>query len=89
MISWLMIVLVRVYQLTLSPLLAFIAGPGGGCRFHPTCSHYFIEAVRKHGAVHGGWLGLKRIARCHPWTPAGHDPVPEPQQKSGQNKLNL
>ncbi|MFH1923303.1 MAG: membrane protein insertion efficiency factor YidD [Planctomycetota bacterium] len=66
--SWTLIGIVRVYQWTLSPWL------GRHCRFHPTCSVYFIESVRKHGAVKGTWLGLLRISRCHPWHPGGHDP---------------
>lgn len=65
-----LIALVRVYQLFLSPWL------GNQCRFSPTCSHYAIEALRTHGALRGGWLGLKRIGRCHPWCAGGHDPVP-------------
>jgi len=60
--------LVRVYQWTLSPLL------GRHCRFEPSCSAYFIEAVRKYGAVRGGFRGLLRLLRCHPWHPGGYDP---------------
>jgi putative membrane protein insertion efficiency factor len=67
---------IRTYQLTLSPLLVAIGGPGSGCRFQPTCSDYFLQAVEKHGAWRGSWLGLKRIGRCHPWGGSGHDPVP-------------
>jgi putative membrane protein insertion efficiency factor len=67
----------RVYKLTLSPLFSLLAGPGSGCRFHPTCSRYFLEAVELHGAWRGGWLGLKRLARCHPWGGQGEDPVPK------------
>jgi uncharacterized protein len=69
--------LIRVYQLTLSPFLSWLGGPSTGCRFHPTCSAYFLEAVERHGALRGSWLGLKRIARCHPWGGQGQDPVPE------------
>ncbi len=58
----------RVYQWTLSPLI------GRHCRFEPTCSNYFIEAVRKYGAVRGAWRGLRRIGRCHPFQPGGYDP---------------
>lgn len=46
------------------------------CRFTPTCSDYFIQAVRKHGAIKGAWLGVRRILRCHPYCKGGHDPVP-------------
>lgn len=62
---------IRVYQLALSPVV------GGSCRYVPSCSHYMAEAVRRHGAVRGGWLGLRRLARCHPLGPFGYDPVPD------------
>jgi putative membrane protein insertion efficiency factor len=67
---------IRIYQITLSPLLVAIGGPGSGCRFQPTCSEYLLQAVETHGALRGSWLGLKRIGRCHPWGGSGHDPVP-------------
>lgn len=67
---------VRIYQWTLSPLLAMLAGPTGGCRFTPTCSHYAVEAIRTHGAWKGGWLAVWRICRCNPWGGCGDDPVP-------------
>jgi putative membrane protein insertion efficiency factor len=66
----LLIGLIRVYQYALSPLM------GRSCRYVPTCSEYTAEAVQKHGAIKGGWLGAKRICRCHPWHPGGYDPVP-------------
>ncbi|GHB57192.1 membrane protein insertion efficiency factor YidD [Persicitalea jodogahamensis] len=66
----LLIFLVRVYQGVLSPYLP------NACRYTPTCSQYMIEAVTKHGAIKGGWLGLKRFGRCHPWGGSGPDPVP-------------
>ncbi len=66
--AWLLIGVVRVYQWTLSPVL------GGQCRFYPSCSNYFIEAVRKYGAVRGTIRGLGRICRCHPFHPGGIDP---------------
>ena len=69
-------ILIRAYQLTLSPLLRALGGPGSGCRFEPSCSEYFLQAVEMHGAVRGSWLGLKRIGRCHPWGGSGQDPVP-------------
>ena len=62
--------LVRFYRVALSPWL------GMNCRFQPTCSSYAIEALQEHGALKGGWLALRRIARCHPWGGSGYDPVP-------------
>ncbi len=64
-----MIAFVRLYQLTLSPLL------GGHCRFQPTCSRYFIDAVERRGALRGTLMGLWRIARCHPFSRGGYDPA--------------
>ena len=63
-----LILLVRVYQIFIGPLL------GKHCRFHPSCSNYFIQAVRKYGAIVGAWKGVWRILRCHPWHPGGYDP---------------
>jgi putative membrane protein insertion efficiency factor len=68
---WLLVGLIRFYQLLISPLL------GPRCRFHPSCSQYALEAIDRHGPVKGGWLALRRIARCHPLNPGGHDPVPD------------
>jgi len=67
---------IRIYQWTLSPLLRLLCGPNSGCRFTPSCSAYFLEAVEVHGIRQGTWLGLKRLARCHPWGGCGYDPVP-------------
>lgn len=61
---------IRLYQWTLSPIL------GRQCKYHPTCSHYTVEALRTHGPLRGVWLGMKRIARCHPFAKGGFDPVP-------------
>jgi putative membrane protein insertion efficiency factor len=61
---------IRAYQKTLSPLL------GPRCRFHPSCSHYAIEALQRHGAVRGTWLAARRVTRCHPLNEGGFDPVP-------------
>jgi putative membrane protein insertion efficiency factor len=75
--------LLKVYKLTLSPFLAALTGgPGTGCRFVPTCSEYFVQAVEAHGVLAGGWLGLKRLCRCHPWGGSGYDPVPERLRKN-------
>lgn len=65
-----MILLIRVYQYTLSPFI------GRNCRYTPTCSNYGIEAIKKYGAIKGGWLTIKRIASCNPWGGSGYDPVP-------------
>ncbi|MBV8062699.1 MAG: membrane protein insertion efficiency factor YidD [Nevskia sp.] len=65
-----LLVLIRAYQRFISPLL------GPRCRFYPSCSQYALEAIGRHGPVKGGWLALRRIARCHPLHPGGHDPVP-------------
>lgn len=67
----LLIAVVRMYQLTLRPLV------GHHCRFFPTCSDYAITALQKHGGMHGLRLALFRLARCHPFSPGGCDPVPE------------
>lgn len=74
--KWLIQTAIRAYQLVISPMLRAIVGPGGGCRYEPSCSHYFSQAVEQHGALRGSWLGLKRIGRCHPWGGCGLDPVP-------------
>ena len=66
--SLLLITLVRGYQVILGPLL------GGRCRFYPSCSQYFLDAVRKYGALRGAVKGMGRIARCHPFHPGGFDP---------------
>jgi putative membrane protein insertion efficiency factor len=65
-----LILMVRAYQLAISPYI------GAHRRYTPTCSAYFIEAVEKYGALKGSWLGIRRILRCHPGHPGGYDPVP-------------
>ncbi|TDE21447.1 membrane protein insertion efficiency factor YidD [Actinomadura sp. 6K520] len=69
-VASLLILLVRAYRRFLSPLL------GQQCRFQPSCSAYGLEALQVHGALRGTWLTARRIARCHPFHPGGHDPVP-------------
>ena len=68
--AWVLALPVRAYRLLLSPWV------GHSCRYTPTCSAYALEALRRHGALRGGWLALRRIGRCHPLHPGGHDPVP-------------
>lgn len=65
-----LLVLVRIYQWTLSPVM------GGQCRYWPTCSHYAAEALQAHGGIRGGWMAAKRLLRCHPFSRGGYDPVP-------------
>ena len=67
----LLMLLIRAYQLCISPLL------GPKCRFYPSCSAYALDALRQHGTGKGSWLALKRLCKCHPWHPGGYDPVPE------------
>lgn len=69
-IQKIIIYLIKVYQVGISPYI------GAHCRYTPTCSTYFIQAVEKYGALKGSFLGIKRILRCHPWHPGGYDPVP-------------
>ncbi|MGQ4659684.1 membrane protein insertion efficiency factor YidD [Lysobacter sp. F6437] len=69
-IDRLLIALLRGYKRWISPLL------GPRCRFHPTCSEYAMQAVARFGAIKGSWLAIRRILRCHPLHPGGHDPVP-------------
>ena len=70
-VKYVLLGLIRLYQLTISKALP------PSCRFYPSCSHYGFEAIRRHGAIKGGWLAVKRIARCHPFHPGGYDPVPD------------
>ena len=70
MLKKVMIATIKLYQKCLSPLLPNV------CRYTPSCSQYFIEALQIHGVLKGTWLGIKRISRCHPWGGSGYDPVP-------------
>ncbi|MBZ0106592.1 MAG: membrane protein insertion efficiency factor YidD [Sulfuricella denitrificans] len=62
--------LVKAYQYLISPMLA------PSCRYTPTCSEYALQALKKYGAIKGGWLSVKRVSRCHPWHDGGYDPLP-------------
>jgi putative membrane protein insertion efficiency factor len=61
---------IQFYRYAISPLMA------SHCRFYPSCSCYAHDAIEQHGLMHGGWLALRRLGRCHPWNPGGFDPVP-------------
>ena len=74
-----LVLLIRLYQVLLSPIFTALAGPGGVCRYTPSCSEYARQAVIRHGALRGGWLAARRLCRCHPWGGCGHDPVPVPK----------
>lgn len=69
-LSKFLIAIIRFYQIAISPM------KGPTCRFQPTCSSYAIEAIKKHGAIKGGYLGIRRILKCHPFHKGGYDPVP-------------
>lgn len=60
---------IKIYQYAIVPMLK------PSCRYYPSCSHYTEQAIQNHGFLKGFWLGLKRISRCHPWSPGGYDPV--------------
>jgi len=70
LVSWLLVALIRSYQLAISPWL------GPACRFEPSCSRYAIEAVERYGPVRGSWLAIRRLSRCHPLGDHGYDPLP-------------
>ena len=70
-ITFILILPIKIYQIVISPLFP------GSCRFDPTCSHYMIKALKIWGPFKGLWLGITRISKCHPWGAFGFDPVPE------------
>lgn len=69
-----LVLFIRAYQYTVSPMFTAILGPS--CRFTPSCSQYAIEALERHGVIRGTGYAIWRIARCHPYSPGGYDPVP-------------
>jgi hypothetical protein len=79
--KYLLMGLVRLYQMTLSKALP------PTCRFEPSCSQYSYEAIARYGAIRGTWLAVKRLARCHPLNPGGYDPVPDVQAQSSKEGL--
>lgn len=82
LLSSLLLLLLRGYQLAISPFL------GQSCRFYPTCSNYAMEAIREHGALKGVMLAAVRLGKCHPWHPGGHDPVPKKSGKSSDDNIS-
>ncbi|WP_209122667.1 membrane protein insertion efficiency factor YidD [Alkalihalobacillus sp. BA299] len=73
--KWILLGIIYFYQKIISPLKP------PTCRFHPTCSHFGLEAIKRHGALKGSWLTIKRVLKCHPFHPGGFDPVPEKDKK--------
>ncbi|MDR3540809.1 MAG: membrane protein insertion efficiency factor YidD [Desulfosporosinus sp.] len=69
MMKSILVFLIGLYQKFISPL------KGQTCRFHPTCSEYSVQALKKYGLINGSWKSMKRILKCHPFHPGGHDPV--------------
>jgi len=80
-VKFLLVYLLRAYRYAVSPML------GNNCRFHPSCAAYALEAIERFGAGRGTWLALRRVARCHPWHPGGHDPVPDGIGRSQHERL--
>jgi hypothetical protein len=72
---------IRVYQLVISPLTP------PSCRYYPSCSTYAVVALRRHGLLRGGWLAVRRLARCHPWTPGGVDDVPPARPRTAAHPV--
>jgi uncharacterized protein len=70
-----LILLIRIYQLIISPLL------GSNCRFMPTCSEYAMKSLQSHGLIKGSFLIIKRVGKCHPWGGHGYDPIPTKMEK--------
>ena len=75
LLSYIVLGIISIYQYTFSSIM------GKSCRFYPTCSVYASEAIKIHGLMRGGWMGIKRVLRCHPFNAGGYDPVPEKKEK--------
>lgn len=80
LLSYIALGIIRIYQYTFSSIL------GTSCRYHPTCSVYTSEAIKRFGFFRGGWMGIKRILRCHPFNPGGYDPTPEKEEIEKKEK---
>lgn len=80
MFARLLLLVIRLYQLTLSRVIVALLGPV--CRFQPSCSHYALACIRMHGALRGSLLSLRRLSKCHPFHPGGYDPPPPPRRSS-------
>jgi len=70
MMRLVLVYILKIYKAVISPVLP------NACRFYPTCSEYAMTAVERYGVIKGGWMGIRRLLRCHPYNPGGHDPVP-------------
>ncbi len=80
---------IRLYRWTVSPLLVFLFGPTGGCRFTPSCSQYAVDAIRSQGVLAGSGLAVRRICRCHPWGDGGHDPAPKKELRIPNSEFRI
>jgi hypothetical protein len=84
MVARLLLLLIRLYQLTLSRLILAVFGQV--CRFEPSCSRYAFACIRTHGAVRGSLLSLRRLSKCHPFHPGGYDPPPPPRRSKSATR---
>lgn len=84
MLRSVLLAVIRFYQAAISPWTP------AACRYHPTCSAYAFEAIRRHGSIRGGWFAVRRIGRCHPWGGSGYDPVPpvDPESFPGEASVS-
>jgi putative membrane protein insertion efficiency factor len=87
--QFVLIFAIRLYRWTVSPLLVFLFGPTGGCRFTPSCSQYAVDAIRAQGVLAGSGLAIRRICRCHPWGDGGHDPAPKKELRIPNSEFRI